>query len=121
MDGEHVQGSPHDLDVRPSYSTLCNPQQFLQKVGQHGSGQGQFNYPISVIVADYNNHRVVMFDQNGSWLLAINGNVSGAQGFKSPWGLDLDPQGDIHVAAHGSNNIKIFTPEGTYMSDHMEM
>ena len=24
---EHVQGSPHDLDVRPSYSTLCNPQQ----------------------------------------------------------------------------------------------
>ena len=25
MDGEHVQGSPHDLDVRPSYITLCNP------------------------------------------------------------------------------------------------
>ena len=23
MDGEHVQGSPHDLDVRPNYSTLC--------------------------------------------------------------------------------------------------
>ena len=29
MDGEHVQGSPHDLDVRPSYSTLCNPQQVI--------------------------------------------------------------------------------------------
>ena len=169
MDGEHVQGSPHDLDVRPNYSTLCNPQQviscsgrptgiaihdsgdiyvacwdddrirvfdqgghekrtigsggrgdgqfngpggisikgdvmyvaecgndriqklttggqFLQKFGQHGYGQGQFNGPTSVIVdqrdtmivADSYNHRVVILDQNGSWLLTINGYVSGA-------------------------------------------
>ena len=209
MDGEHVQGSPHDLDVRPSYSTLCNPQQFiscsggpkgiaihcsgdiyvaccdddcihvfdqgghekrtigsggsgegqfsyphgisikgdvmyvadygndriqklttggqfLQKFGQHGSGQGQFTYPISVIVdkrdkmivADSKNHRVVILDQNGSWLLTINGNVSGAQGFEDPRGLALDPQGNIHVAAGGSNTIKVFTPEGTYVRSY---
>ena len=34
MDGEHVQGSPHDLDVRPSYSTLCNPQQVISCSGR---------------------------------------------------------------------------------------
>ena len=206
MDGEHVQGSPHDIDVRPSYSTLCNPQQviscrgepigiaihdsgdiyvtsfkencvcvydqdghekrtigigdgqfsgpfgvsikgdvmyvadrgnhriqklttggqFLQKFGQHGSGQGQFNGPISVIVdqrdrmivADSGNHRVVILDQNGSWLLMIHGNVSGAQGFKNPWGLALDPQGNIHIAAWGSDTIKVFTPEGTYVRSY---
>ena len=211
MDGEHVQGSPHDLDVRPNYSTLCNPQQvitcspfgiaihdsgdiyvalgddwfgdgiihvydqgghekrtigsygsddgqfsgpcgisikgdvmyvaetgnyriqklttggeFLGKFGQHGSGQGQFNQPISVIVdqidrmivADNGNDRVVILDQNGSWLLTINGNVSGAQGFKDPSGLALDPQGNIHVAAYGSNTIKVFTPEGTYVRSY---
>ena len=209
MDGEHVQGSPHDLDVRPSYSTLCNPQQviscsggskgiaihdsgdiyvaccdddcirvfdqgghekrtigsrgsgdgqfryprgisikgdvmyvadycnhriqklttegqFLQKFGQHGSDQGEFTCPISVIVdqrdkmivADSKNHRVVILDQNGSWLLTVNGNVSGAQGFKDPWGLALDPQGNIHVAAYGSNTIKVFTPEGTYVRSY---
>ena len=33
MDGEHVQGSPHDLDVRPSYNTLCNPQQVISCSG----------------------------------------------------------------------------------------
>ena len=211
MDGEHVQGSPHDLDVRPSYSTLCNPQQviscsgnpldvaihdsgdiyvasddssihvydqgghekrtigrggsgdgkfsvphgisikgdvmyvadycnhriqklttggqFLQKFGQHGSGQGQFNGPISVIVdqrdrmivADHHNDRVVILDQNGSWLLTINGNVSGAQGFKNPYGLALDPQGNIHVAAYGSNTIKVFTPEGTYVRSYEDV
>ena len=57
--------------------------QFLQKFGQHGSGQGQFDGPVSVIVdqrdrmivADSDNHRVVILDQNGSWLLSINGNV----------------------------------------------
>ena len=208
MDGEHVQGSPHDLDVRPSYSTLCNPQQviscsggpldvaihdsgdiyvacsdksihvydqgghekrtigvggsgdsqfsspysisikgdvmyvaetgnhriqklttgghLLQKFGQHGSDQGQFNQPISVIVdqrdrmivADHINHRVVILDQNGICLLTINGNVSGAQGFKLPHGLALDPQGNIHVVAYGSNTIKVFTPEGTFVRSY---
>ena len=38
-----------------------------------------------MIVADSGNDRVVILDQNGSWLLSINGNVSGAQGFKDPW------------------------------------
>ena len=208
MDGEHVQGSTHDLDVRPSYSTLCNPQQviscnsrpmgiaihdsggiyvacygdngihvfdqdnkkrtigsggsgdgqfsvphgisikgdvmyvadygnhriqklttggqFLQKFGQYGSGQGQFNYPGSVIVdqrdrmivADNGNHRVVILDQNGSWLITINGNIIGAQCFKSPWGLALDPQGNIHVTAYLSNTIIVFTPEGTYVRSY---
>ena len=209
MDGEHVQGSLHDLDVRPSYSTLCNPQQviscsggpygiaihdsgdiyvacggdhsihvydqgghekrtigsrgsgdgqfcapcgisikgdvmyvadqgnhriqklttggqFLQKFGQLGSSQGQFNHPLSVIVdlrdwmivADHHNHRVVIFDQSGRWLLTINSNVSGAQGFKNPWGLALDPQGNIYVTANGSNTIKVFTPEGTYVRSY---
>ena len=100
--------------------------EFLGKFGQLGSGQRQFNEPISVIVdqsdrmivADNGNHRVVILDQNGSWLLTINGDVSGAQGFKNPWGLALDPQGNIHVAAYGSNTIKVFTPEGTYVRSY---
>ena len=71
-----------------------------------------------MIVADSYNHRVVILDQNGSWLLTINGYVSGAQGFKDPQGLALDPQGNIHVAAYGSNTIKVFTPEGTYVRSY---
>eukprot|EP00731_Ephydatia_muelleri_P009238 Em0004g1576a len=202
MDGQHIQKSPCDLDVRMKYSTLCNPEQvisckggpagiaihdsgdiyvacwddncihvfdqagqqkrtigsggsgdgqfnhprglfikgdviyvadcwnhciqklttggqFLQTLGQHGSRQGQFNYPTSVIVdqrdrlivADSSNHRVVILDQAGTELLTINGHVSG---FQSPYGIALDPDGNIHVATSGSNTIKVFTPEGTY-------
>ena len=30
----------------------------------------------------------------------------------------MDPQGNIHVAAFGSNTIKVFTPEGTYVRSY---
>ena len=50
--------------------------------------------------------------------MTINGNVSGSHGFQSPYGLALDPQGNIHVAAYGSNTIKVFTPEGTYVRSY---
>ena len=96
--------------------------QFLQKFGQFGSGQGQFNKPYSVIVnqrdmlivADYLNHRVVLLDEAGTWLRTIEDNDH----FKNPYGLALDPQENIHVAAHGSNCIKVFTPDGTYVRSY---
>ena len=98
----------------------------IQKYGQRGSGQGQFNGPIAVIVdqrdrlivADHLNHRVVLLDQAGTWLLTIKGNVSGPQNIENPYGLALDSQGNIHVAARGSSTIKFFSPEGTYVRSY---
>ena len=98
--------------------------QFLQKFCQHGLEQ--FQFPASVIVdqrdmlivSDSINHRVVLLDQAGTWLLTINGNVPGSHGFQYPFSVALDPQGNIHVAANGSNTIKVFTPEGTYVRSY---
>ncbi|KAL5497184.1 hypothetical protein EMCRGX_G013609 [Ephydatia muelleri] len=100
--------------------------QFLQTFGQPGSSQGQFSNPISVIVdrrdrmivSDFSNHIVVILDQAGTWLLTINGSVTGSHGFQYPYGLALDPLGNIHVAAWGSSCIKVFTPEGTYVRSY---
>ena len=203
MDGQHVQNSPNDLDVRPKrdYHTLCNAQQviqcnkprcvaihdngdiyvgsedhciyvfdqtgqlkntigsfgsddgqfsspsgisikgdvlyvadsfnhrvqkltssgnFLHKFGQWGSGQGEFHWPTGVII-DSNNKlivsddRIQIFNENGGWLLTIDGKGSGNYDFKYPCGLALDPQGNIHVAAWGSNTINVFTREGVYV------
>eukprot|EP00731_Ephydatia_muelleri_P008763 Em0004g1101a len=96
--------------------------QFLQKFGQFGSGQGQFNKPFSVIVdqrdklivADHWNHRVVLLDEAGTWLRTIEDNDH----FKNPYDLALDPLGNIHVAAYGSNCIKVFTLEGNYVRSY---
>eukprot|EP00731_Ephydatia_muelleri_P008462 Em0004g800a len=208
MDGQHVQNTPNDLDVRPKpkrdYHTLCNAQQviqcnrplcvtihdngdiyvsshdhciyvfdqigqlkntigsygngdghfsspyglsikgnmlyvadtcnhriqkltssgkFLHKFGQRGSGQGQFNCPVSIItdsnkrliVSDQSYHRIQIFNENGGWLLTIDGKCSGNHSFLSPWGLGLDPQGNIHVASYGSKSVKVFTEEGVYV------
>ena len=53
--------------------------------------------------------------RNGGWLLTIDGKGSGNHSFQYPWGLALDPQGNIHVAAQGSNTIKVFSEEGVYV------
>ncbi|KAL5510526.1 hypothetical protein EMCRGX_G006086 [Ephydatia muelleri] len=98
--------------------------QFLQKFCQHGLEQ--FQFPASVIVdqrdmlivSDTINDRVVLLDQAGTWLLTIDGNVPGSRGFQYPFSVALDPQGNIHVAANGSNTIKVFTPEGTYVRSY---
>ena len=114
---------------------LTTEGQFLQKFEKFGhKGRDHFSQPKSVIVdcrdrmivADHNNNRVVMLDQNGSWLLTINGRVSGKQGYNyiydDPWGLALDSKGDIHVVAHdsksGSGTIRVFTPEGAYVRSY---
>eukprot|EP00731_Ephydatia_muelleri_P009129 Em0004g1467a len=57
---------------------------------------------------------LVLLDQAGTWLLTIKGNVSGPQNFENPYGLALDSQGNIYVAARGSSTIKVFSSEGTY-------
>ena len=58
------------------------------------------------------------FSEDGDWLLTIDGTGSGDNCFQSPWGLSLDPQGNIHVAAGGSNTVKVFTLEGTYLRSY---
>ena len=30
----------------------------------------------------------------------------------------MNPQGNIHIAAHGSDSIKVFTPDGTYVRSY---
>ena len=90
--------------------------QFLKTFGQHGSGQGEFEYPIfvivdetnKIIVSDSGNNRVVILDQAGTWLLTINGGVTGSDAFQRPGGLALDPQGNIHFPVNVSTILITF-------------
>ena len=94
--------------------------EFLHKFGEEGSGQGQFKYPWGVvadsknrvIVSDRDNNRVQVISQNGDCLLIL---PTSNNPFKAPWGLSLDPQGNIHVS---SNIVNVFTPEGTYVRSY---
>ena len=100
---------------------LTSRGEFICKFGQKGSGLGEFDHPIAVIVdsnnrlivSDFGNHRIQIFNEDGGWLLTIDGKVTGNSSFKHPEGLALDPQGNIHAAVSTSN--KVFTMEGVYV------
>ena len=103
---------------------LTTEGQLLKTFGERGLGKGKFKFPTFIIVdqrdrlivSDTCNDRLVIMDESGTWLLTINGDVSGCHGFRNPHGLSLDPQGNIHVAANDS--IKVFTPEGIYVRSY---
>ena len=208
MDGQHVQNSPLDLDVRskPDYLTLCKPQQVIEchdpffvavhdsgdiyvtscdhriyvfdqtghlknTIGSHGSGDGQFNNPRGIcikgdelyvadgennriqkltlkgeflssfgeygtdrgefdcpaaiivdsnnrlIVPDCGNHRIQIFNQDGAWILTIDGKGTGKQSFGFIQDIALDPLGNIHVVSY-QNAIKVFNKEGAYIKSY---
>ena len=60
---------------------LTSSGKFLHKFGHWGSGEGQFDWPVAVIidsnnkliVSDHYNHRIQIFNENGGWLLTIYG------------------------------------------------
>ena len=112
MDGEHVQGSPHDLDVRPKYSTLCNPQQVISCSGGprgiaiHDSG--------NIYVACWDDDRIRVFDQGGHEKRTIGSGGSGDGQFFRPYGISI--KGDVmYVADTGNHRIQKLTTGGQFL------
>ena len=103
---------------------LTTSSQFLKTFGQFGSGKDPTSVIVDqrdrLIVTDHHNHRVVILDEKGArHLLTINrGNCYSPAYLQYPHSLALDPEGNIHVAANGSNTIKVFTLEGTYVRSY---
>ena len=104
---------------------LTTDGKYLHKFGKEGSGQGEFMGASGVLVdskdrviaSDRDNSRVQIFNQIGGWLLTLDGDTA----YRWPVGLALDSQENIHVAAYGSNTVKVFTPEGTYLRMYGDM
>ena len=98
---------------------------FLHSFGSYGADEGQLTYPYAaivdanerLIVSENSNYRVQVFGQDGKSLQVMKGKDTGIpiQEFLIPWGLALDPQGNIHVAGTCSNTVKVYTPEGSYV------
>lgn len=87
--------------------------EFLFKFGSHGEGNGQFNAPTGVavdsngniIVADWGNSRIQVFDSSGSFLSYIN---TSAEPLYGPQGLALTSDGHVVVADAGNHCFKAY-------------
>jgi sugar lactone lactonase YvrE len=94
------------------------------EAGRRGSGEGEFNYPVSVAldrqgnlyVGDTMNFRVQVLDGTGRFLRAFGqaGRASGR--FDKTKGIALDRDGHVYVVEGLHDVIQVFDPDGTLLT-----
>ena len=117
VNGEHISCSPFTVILKPFQvkPVLC--------FGKKGSGDGMFEYPVGVavsdgdevVVADSLNHRVQVFDSNGTFFRLFGHDVVNAGEFKCPFGIAINKDRNIFVADNNKNRIQIFSWERRHL------
>ena len=99
-------------------------QRFLRCFGKKGNKEGEFNFPTGIafdiknknlFVADYGNHRVQLFSEQGEFLNQFGGKGNLDHQLEFPLGLSVDSNGNVIVADSGNKAIKIFSPGGRFL------
>ena len=117
VNGEHISCSPFTVILKPFQ---VKP---VLSFGKEGSGDGMFNYPRGVavsdgdeiVVADCNNHRVQVFDSNGTFLRFFGREGKNAGEFNCPVGVAINKDRNIFVADTNNRRIQIFSWEGRHL------
>ena len=92
----------------------------LFTIGQRGTGDGEFNFPVSaavdsvgnLYVIDSFNFRVEIFDSTGKFLRLFGKQGDAFGTFARPKGIALDSFGNIYVLDGLHNNFQIFNNAG---------
>ena len=117
VNGEHIHGSPFAVIVKPFQvkPVLC--------IGKEGSGEGLLSNPLGVavtakdevVVADNQNHRVQVFDSNGTFLRSFGHKGENAGEFKNPTGIVINKDRNILVSEYYNHRVQIFSLEGKHL------
>ena len=117
VNGKHVRDGPFSVQIKPFQ---VRP---VLSFGKEGSSIGMFQFPWGVAVnerdeiavTDWGNHRVQIFNSDGSYLRSFGqlGNRNGE--FNRPRGVAFHKNGNIFVADSGNCRIQIFSGEGEYV------
>lgn len=141
--GQLEFNSPYGVAIEPSTGDLyvaergnrriqriTSTGQFVMGWGTPGAGNGDFASPIGiaadagghVYVVDHGNNRVQKFrvtQAGGSWdvqfIKAWGGEGAGNGQFNAPYGLALDPAGNVWVADGGNHRLQKFDPDGNFL------
>jgi len=93
------------------------------RFGIKGTGDGQFNEPCSaacnvngnIFVADWNNHRIQIFDEKGVFKSTFGRYGTGDGEFKYPIGVAIDKEGNYLVADEDNHRIQVFDSTGKFL------
>eukprot|EP00058_Branchiostoma_floridae_P002410 XP_002587898.1 hypothetical protein BRAFLDRAFT_87286 [Branchiostoma floridae] len=69
----------------------------------------------NILVSDWNNNYVYMYDESGEFLFQFGGEGSGEGQLSGPSGICTDSSGHILVADSGNGRIQIFTRHGEFV------
>ena len=114
---EHISCSPFTVILKPFQ---VKP---VLSFGKKGSGERMFNSLMGVavtakdeiLVADNQNHRVQVFDSNGTFLRSFGHQGVNAGEFKYPYGIAIDKDRNILVADNDNHRIQILSWEGRHL------
>ena len=117
VNGEHISCSPFTVIVKPFQ---VKP---VLSFGKQGSGDGMFKFPYGVavsdgdeiVVADCNNHRVQVFDSDGTFLRSFGHKGENDGEFIYPTGIAINKDRQIFVADSDNNRIQILSWEGRHL------
>ena len=87
--------------------------QYIGQFGSKGNGNGQFSSPSgmstdgkgNILVADYNNKRVQVFKEDGTFVQVIQCDGDATD-------VAVDNEGKIHVIIFDQNHVQVFSPDG---------
>ena len=117
VNGQHISCSPFTVILK---SFQVKP---VLSFAKGGSGDGMFNYTMGVavsdgdeiVVADCHNHRVQVFDSNGTFLRSVGHKGENAGELTYPVGVAIDKHRNIFVADNGNDRVQIFSWEGRHL------
>jgi len=96
---------------------------FLQAVGERGSGAGQFQQPEGVAVdadgnayvADSGNGRIQVFSPDAKFVTAFGERGSDPGQFKTPWTIAVSRDGVVVVADKEADHVQLFSKDGVFL------
>ncbi len=111
--------------IRDEYDEKTVTLSATRLIGSFGVAEGQLNTPRAVafapdgriVVADSGNHRIQVFNPDGSVALVF-GTMGSAPGqFNEPWGVTVDADGNIYVADTWNHRIQKFDAAGNFLAE----
>lgn len=135
FDPDPSQGTAQDIDVDLSGNIFItgfesssvlkydNSGVFQSSFGSLGSGDGEFQLSVGILIDALNNMfvsdsngRVQKFDPAGSYVSQFGSLGAGDGQFDSPSFLDFDPLGNIYVVDDNNARVQKFNSAGVYQS-----
>ena len=92
---------------------------FMQRIG-HGTLNQPWDVAVhkgEVFVADFGNHRVAVFSQDGELIRTIGSQGTGPGQFSSPTGVAISPDGELYVSERVNSRVQVLTPQGVYIRE----